>query len=159
MESSIAICNYFIKKSLDEGTPSDGLKLLKLTYIAHGFYLAYTGTPLVDEGAEAWKYGPVFPCLYSCLKKNGPNEITRLQKEHAQYPAPLVTDQDQCKFLDEVWLCYGKYDKLTLSSIAHADGTPWAVTINYSKGDERSGSVIPNNLITKYYKTLLSKED
>ena len=49
----VAIANYFIDLS------SKGLtlmQLLKLSYISHGFTLAFLDKPLADEYAEAWTH-------------------------------------------------------------------------------------------------------
>jgi hypothetical protein len=40
------------------------MKLQKLIYLAHGYYFAVTGCPLVGEQFEAWQFGPVSPTIY-----------------------------------------------------------------------------------------------
>ena len=51
------------------------LKLQKMLYIAHLFFLGRHKMPLVDEDFEAWDYGPVLPSLYHNLKFFGSDNI------------------------------------------------------------------------------------
>ena len=75
--SAKAIANYFLGLADAEKKPISHLKIQKLVYIAHGWYLAIKGEPLVgDEYAEAWQYGPVFPSLYHEFKIHGSGHIT-----------------------------------------------------------------------------------
>lgn len=59
MYNPITIANYFIKKYQEDDklTP---MKLIKLTYIAYGWYLALrNGEKLVSEKPQAWDLGPI----------------------------------------------------------------------------------------------------
>jgi len=73
MENSLAVANYFITKANDEGTELTPMKLIKLVYIAHGWHLGLKNESLIDEGVQAWKYGPVIKSVYDEFKgyKNG----------------------------------------------------------------------------------------
>ena len=44
------------------------LKLQKMMYLIHMFYLGKNGNPLIEEEFEAWDYGPVVPILYHKVK-------------------------------------------------------------------------------------------
>ncbi len=44
------------------------LKLQKMLYLIHMFYLGKRGNPLIEEEFEAWDYGPVVPILYHRVK-------------------------------------------------------------------------------------------
>ena len=64
--SAKAIANAFLQRAFNEKKAIGQLKLQKLVYIAHGYYLALTGgNPLVNEPFEAWDYGPVNRTLYA----------------------------------------------------------------------------------------------
>jgi uncharacterized phage-associated protein len=54
-----AIANEFIKVAKRNGVLLTPMKLQKLVYFAHGWYLALLGKPLINEPVEAWKFGPV----------------------------------------------------------------------------------------------------
>ena len=104
------VANYFLSNHRDTGiTP---LKLQKIVYIAHGWYMANYEDPLVDdEFAEAWPYGPVFPSLYHEFKHVNRRPITAMATEFSgeNYDVELQTPQipeDDVRtrtLLDKVW--------------------------------------------------------
>ncbi len=47
------------------------MKLLKITYIAHGFYLGMKQRSLFENNVQAWQYGAVIPDLYHVIKRFG----------------------------------------------------------------------------------------
>src|ERR1041385_1190632 len=71
-----AIANYFLDLAESEKAAIEPLKMQKLVYFAHGWYLAFTGKPLLNEFVEAWQYGPVIPDLYHAFKHYGSQPIT-----------------------------------------------------------------------------------
>src|SRR5687767_12203236 len=71
-----SIANYFIDLAAAEGKKLTPLQLIKLVYIAHGWYLGLTGKPLINESPQAWQYGPVIPSLYHALKIHGNDAVT-----------------------------------------------------------------------------------
>src|ERR1700678_4090164 len=73
-----AIANEFIRLARDSNRPLSPMKVQKLVYFAHGWFLAFTGKPLINEPIEAWQFGPVIPSLYHSLKGYGTKEITEL---------------------------------------------------------------------------------
>ena len=78
------------------------MKLLKLTYISYGFYLAASEGKehLIDEKPAAWDYGPVFPSLYLNIKRSYiGNNIKRLIPNTVEENVDL----DTTKFLDKIW--------------------------------------------------------
>ncbi|MFQ5632018.1 MAG: Panacea domain-containing protein, partial [bacterium] len=58
MYDSRLIANYFIDFARKDGVAISPMKLQKLVYFAHGYYLAITGQPLIEEEIQAWRYGP-----------------------------------------------------------------------------------------------------
>lgn len=147
MYNPITIANYFIKKHSDDPTLTP-MKLIKLTYIAYGWYLALSeGKSLVNEKPQAWDLGPVIPSLYHNLKKYGGKRVTEpvlIQKNE------VILDDD-AYFLDFIWDRYGKYDGIHLSAITHTQGTPWSIT--YPKGYNLQ---IPDDLIRNHYQDKLN---
>lgn len=155
MENSLSIANYFIKKSFDEGIELTPMKLLKLVYIAHGWYLGLTENPLLNEGVEAWRYGPVIPSVYREFKQYGNNQITKLADtltDQMQFITPMVED-DKHDFLNKIWNVYKKYNGLQLSTLTHQKGTPWYTVWYEENGQNRQGALISNNLIEDHYKS------
>ena len=145
--SSITIGNYFIKKYSEKGdlTP---LKLIKLVYIAYGWYLALKNNTetLVSEKPQAWANGPVFPNLYHNIKQFGKSNIKEpISSISLDKP---ISDEDS-KFLDRIWEIYGEnHNGIYLSAITHTPETPWSET--YPKGYNLD---IPDDLIFQHYKS------
>ena len=140
------IANYLIENYEGIMRP---LQLIKLVYIAHGWFLAFTkGIPLLREPVQAWKYGPVVPSLYHAVKGN---------REIAE-PFPMIQSwkdvlhQKERKILDETLECYGHFTGTQLSSLTHQEDTPWAKT-----WDGTFHKDIRDELIMEYY--LQKKEE
>jgi uncharacterized phage-associated protein len=79
---SVAVANEFLTIARSKGTPLTPMKLQKLVYFAHGWFLALNpGQPLISERVEAWKYGPVIRALYSQFRDYGDASIEALAFE------------------------------------------------------------------------------
>ncbi|MFP9098904.1 Panacea domain-containing protein [Flavobacterium sp. RHBU_24] len=150
MYSPVTIANYFIKKHSEDDklTP---MKLIKLTYIAYGWYLVLSdGEKLVNEKPQAWDLGPVMPSLYHNLKQYGGDKVTN-PVINERTKTEVISDDD-AYFLDFIWSRYGGYNGVELSAITHTKGTPW--TEVYPKG---TNLIIPDELIEKHYKDIMSQ--
>ena len=144
------IADYILKKAREENQLVDPMKLLKLTYIAHGYNLGFFEKPLFNNQVQAWKYGTVIPDLYHVIKRFGngyvDEEIVDLYKEKE-------VEGDQKKLLDFVWEAYKPLSGLQLSDLTHQEDTPWKKTFNQSYNVP-----ISNDLIKEHYKSLISKK-
>lgn len=142
--SVLDIADEILRIAKERGVSITPMKLMKLTYIAHGWYLANRDAPLFLEEVEAWRYGPVIPELYQVTKKYGRNPI----------PADLIedtstaTDGDTRSFLESVFDKYGDKGAIFLSNLTHQTGTPWDKT--YQPG--WTSAVIPTDVIRSHYK-------
>ena len=148
MYNPVQIANRFINLGMQAGKPLTHMQLQKLTYIAHGFHLALTDTPLLNEPVSAWKYGPVIPGMYDAFKGFG-NKGVVLPPEAAL----SALDPKAQNIVDAVFSIYGKNDGIALSELTHRSGTPWSNAYNGSMS-----TVIPNEIIKSYYKDLISKQ-
>lgn len=122
----LALANCFIRRAGPVGLTH--MKLQKLVYCAHGWWLAYNpNTLFVTERPEVWQHGPVFPSLYSRLSGFGGTEIYQMQSAGPFGGIPVVDDADHAShsFLDFVWGRYGAYTAFELSDMTHRPGTPW----------------------------------
>lgn len=146
MYSVLDVADDILKIAKARGDELTPLQLMKLVYIAHGFYLAMRSGDLFGDRIEAWKYGPVMPDLYQATKKFGRKKI----------PLTLVDDSpsgvgvDDHKFLKDVYEEYGHLDGISLSSLTHKQGTPWSKIFDGSMGAE-----IPDSLIKDHYKKIV----
>lgn len=144
-QSPFAIANYFIRKSAESGVPLTPMKLIKLVYIAHGWYLALAGKPLLGESIEAWQYGPMIKSLYRAFKCYGNKPL----------PLSAATDaviddnehEDVRRLLDKIWERYSRLTAAQLSTITHQPDTPWSQVYD----PYQRGTLIPDHLIRKHY--------
>ena len=143
--SPISVANYL----LDKGDNLDQLKLIKLVYLCHGWSLGILDAPLVNETAEAWQYGPVFPSLYEVTQIFGKSIV-----------GPLLGDNKIAKLTkpqkELVNLVYDKYSHLNgvqLMRMSHEPGTPWhTVWVKHPYKQAPIG----DDLIKRHYKGLLN---
>lgn len=163
---SKAVANYFLDRAEQSGKKLDPMQLQKLVYFAHGWHLAASGDPLIDEMVEAWRYGPVIPSLYHEFKSFGKNPITRkashlkiVDEEKWDYVfiEPSIDNTDSTaktrKLLDVIWNSYGKLSGIQLSNLTHEPGSPWHVTWEQAQG--RKNVDISDELIRDYFRSLL----
>lgn len=162
--SARAVANTLLTRAKELGindiTP---MKLQKLIYYSHGWYLAFLEMPLIKEEIQAWKYGPVIQDIYSEFKDCGMAQIDRLATEISfengdlELFRPIVddTDEDAIKILSEVLRVYGKFTSVQLSNMTHSDGTPWSMVANKYKDELPKNIEIPNSLIKECFKSKL----
>jgi uncharacterized phage-associated protein len=147
MYNCFDIADYFVKKAKEENEGIDPMKLLKLTYIAHGWYLGVTGKPLFENKVFAWKYGTVIPELYFAIRMFGSDSVD-------PYVFKLYSDkkiaEETRMFLDKIWNKYKQFKGLELSAKTHEEGTPWSKIWNVNKN-----GLIPNEIIKEHYKDKL----
>src|ERR1700735_720713 len=113
--SAAGAANEFLELGRHEKgcPPNDQMKLQKLLFYAHAWYLALFGKPLFDEGFEAWPWGPVVRDVYFQTKDFGRSEVTEpLSRLHlkpgdscleATFECPHIEDADLKGFIRAVW--------------------------------------------------------
>lgn len=153
--NSLTIANYFLYLANRDNKPVSAMKLQKLVYYAHGWHLALTGKPLINEQVEAWRFGPVIPNIYHEFKHFGNSHITEFAREPNSGEAPFPQDESTKQFLDKIWKMYGNLTAIQLSNTTHEPGTPWAKTW----GDEGVPMFtdIDENDIKEYFEKKLEK--
>lgn len=150
MYSAEHIAQAFLQQADQQGCSISPMKLQKLVYYAHGWYLGITGEPLLNEAVEAWKYGPVIPSLYHAYKQFAGNPIvlpaTVLQM-------PLTFTEDVRALIDKIWQEYGHIDARKLSDMTHIPRGPWAMTIQQQAKSVSDGLPvqIANTTIAGYF--------
>lgn len=145
------IAEYFLSKYGQDGNITP-MKLIKLVYIAHGWYLGITGNPLINEKPQAWKYGPVIESLYHSYKTFGNTPI----KSKFSGGDVLNNEQDE-KFLDKIWEVYGEFNGVELSVKTHQSNTPWSKVWGEIENSNSYSVEIPEKYIKEYYRNLVSK--
>jgi uncharacterized phage-associated protein len=160
-----AIANWFLDRAEKSGTQLTAMKLQKLIYVAHGWHLAFYGTPLVHEAVEAWKWGPVFRSIYREFRDYGSRPIatraTAFDGASLEERQIKIDDYGEpgptCQFLESVWNVYKDFNAGELSDITHQPGTPWYQIYEQMGNAIRPFTLIPNELIADHYKKLLDE--
>ena len=160
-DNALASANYFIDLSKRDNIPLTQLGLMKRVYIAYGFALAILNRSIIDkrfDSVEAWRYGPVIPCVYHSFKHYGnepikkKTEILRWDGENKfKTSIPKVEDKDIRKVIEFVWERYKGFSDSKMVSMTHKEGTPWSIVYVPNKNKE-----IPEEMTSKYYKILVS---
>ena len=158
-QSSLAIANEFLRRAEREGRFLTHMHLQKLVYLAHGWGLAVTGKPLIEDRFEAWDYGPVIRKLYDALRYYGSGVVTRTIRHGddiafgsspgAEHVAELLPNEKA--IIDKVWDQYKGFEAFQLSALTHADNSPWSQTFASGSGKSRA---IRDNLIWDYFADL-----
>jgi len=164
--SSKAVANQFIALAKqDARSDMSPMKLQKLVYYAHAWFIAFTDNALIKEDIQAWKFGPVIPDVYHEFKAHGNANITSFATElnFEQSKLELITpvvdddDDDANAIINEVWRTYKDLTPIQLSNATHAKGSPWEVVAS-SYGSELPKNIeIPNNLIKEIFKKRLEE--
>lgn len=150
MYNCFDVAKYFLDLAKRDGYSMPPMKLLKLTYIAQGYYLGFYDKPLFSNEVQAWKYGPVIPDLYHVTKRYGRRSVDPFVVDI--YSESELSDNDK-HFISLVWNTYKKNDGLELSSLTHQDGSPWSIVYE----DSVFHKPISNEVIRNYYKNLISE--
>jgi len=137
------IANWFVERARKDDKHLSVMSLLKLAYIAHGWYLEINDKPLFGNEIQAWKLGPVIPDVYNAFRKQGAYVFTTVPVK-ADWKDINEADGD---FLGEVYDVYKKYDPFELSELTHVQGGPWEIA------SEIGGpyAPIPDYLIRQHY--------
>ncbi|HDU2394374.1 Panacea domain-containing protein [Klebsiella quasipneumoniae subsp. similipneumoniae] len=150
MYSPVQVANAFVVQSLQHNKALTHMQVQKLAYIAHGYYLALTGRPLLNELVSAWKYGPVIPGMYDAFKNYGNKPITSLAMSPYGY---AQLDPQAESVIGAVYKFYGDKDGIELSQLTHMPGTPWSQAY-----DGYRSTIISNEVIRDYYDNLLKNQ-
>ena len=126
-----SIANGLLQRAFNAKHPTSQLKLQKLSFLSHGYYLAFTDVPLINELFEAWDYGPVCRDLYQEFREFGREPITRLATDvdwdtSSVLPVPEPADDPVAsKVMDYVTKTYGNVSPFALSELSHKEGWAW----------------------------------
>lgn len=146
MYSCFDVAKKFLDLAKKEGKLIQPMKLLKLTYIAHGWHLAFFNKPLFGNEIQAWQYGPVIPSLYHTIKIYGTRDV---KYDFLDIYIENELSSESSKFIEVIWNAYKNFNGLQLSSKTHQAGTPWDKVY-----DGSYHRLMSNNVIGEYYKNL-----
>lgn len=146
MYSALSISNFFIFKSWEEtGIGIRPLKLIKMVYYAHGWYLALAGKSLINEKVIIGDYGPIIDSIY--LEYNNSRNKS-IKKANVYFESYNKIDDKDILFLNKIFDVYSKYTDLQLATLAHQKDTPWFQK-KINKGSELSNDLIKDFFLKK----------
>lgn len=155
---AMAVANWFLERSWqDVSKPHcDQLKLYKLVFYAHAWYIGNCNRELFPEDVKAWPHGPVVPDLYGSFKDFKWNPITRLGKRleiiegKPQFRIPRH-DGSLSGFFESIWNAYGDKTGTELSNMTHLEGEPWTIVAQEYNFDLSNKPTIPTEIIEAVY--------
>lgn len=160
MYNAVVIASHFINKGIEEGPAITPMQLNKLVFLAHGWFMAFTDKPLINEAVEAWQHGPVVASIYHSFKLFKGSPITRVNLAHARMKEEyklIAEDENAVRVLDSVWRGFGQKSGLELSALTHLEGSPWHTIWEERGGKHQQNAIIPNLLIKAYYRDIYEK--
>lgn len=151
---AIAVANHIIQLAIKDNELVSPMKLLKLTYIAHGWSLGLKNSPLFIDEIQAWRYGPVIPTIYETYKEFRNLGITA-PLVPAGFSVVPALNEDESALVNAVWNGYKHLSALALSALTHEKGTPWFKVYEEGGGKNSFGAKINDSLIKEHYKELI----
>lgn len=162
-----AIANWFILRAERDGATVNHLRLQRLCFIAHGWYLGVYGKPLSAQPFESWTYGPVNLTLRESLMDyydvpirspiyapSGPDfdaEPYRLE-DRAESPEALAKTE---RFLEHFWSEYKDVPTWELGEMTRNSKSPWG---EVSKNGRVVNVVIDDSVTERHYKYYMTRE-
>ena len=155
-----SLANAFLAHSFKKGDGNaiSPMMIQKLLYLAHGYHLCIVDEPLISEGFEAWKFGPVVRSIYLECRRYVSTSINEYLTEwdddwNCDFPVPPENDRS-LEIIDGVWDLYKDYEPTRLSMWAHAIGGPWDKITK--SGTLRRKRPIPDEIIRDYFDSVLN---
>lgn len=155
MYDAVEVAWKMLKVAKEKNIPLTNLKLQKLVYIAHGYFLGWKGKPLVQDPVEAWKYGPVIRSIYKQFK--GSSDVINVTNEDIL--TDLDNDPDANDCIAKVLDLYGNFTAKELVDITHQKDTPWFDAWNNIFSIFSSRKIIDNNEIKNHYRKVINTPD
>lgn len=150
--NSRTVANSFLTLASQEEKVLTHMQVQKLSFLAHGWGLAFDNH-LINDEVQAWRYGPVFPQMYSAFQRFGHRPIPSLFFL-PDGTAPLIQDDDDLELLEAVLNGYGHFSGPELSTLTHRPNSPWDQTYEDGKN-----VVIPDRIIKRYFSELKKAQD
>ncbi len=150
MYTSFDIAKKILELARKEGKGVDTMKLIKLVYITHGWYLGFNDRPLITDEIQAWKYGPVIPLLYEVVRRFGAGTV---DSELIDLYSDKELDPKTAEFVENIWNVYKEMSGLELSARTHKEGSAWSNT--YEEGI--MNTIINNEAIQAHYKAMIEE--
>lgn len=154
-----AVANLLLREARVRGFSVSNLKLQKLLFLCHAFYLVETGRPLIRGSFEAWQYGPVHREVYDAFKRFGAMPITadaeRFDPVAGSWkPITLPTERAILDVVQRVIHFYGGRSPSELVELTHAKNGPWDYVVNAATTSANIALKMSDSIIRERFKYL-----
>lgn len=126
MINSIDFAKFMLKTASSLNITLNQTKLQKMIYICDGTLLAY-GRNAINENAQAWDHGPVYPKVYKWYSKH-------ISEDHSAYETAAEINADP--FIEQVvrqaLVKFKNHTGVSLSEWSHKENSPWDITVRSS---------------------------
>lgn len=126
MINSVDFAKFMLKTASSLGIALNQTKLQKMIYICDGTLLAY-GRNVINENAQAWDHGPVYPKVYKWYSKH-------MAENHSGYETAAEINADP--FIEQVvkqaLVKFKDHTGVSLSEWSHKENSPWDITVKNS---------------------------
>lgn len=151
--ASTAVARKILEIANEQERSLTPLELMKLTYLSHGWHLAFLGEPLISENVQAWQYGPVYPDLYHATKRYRASPVEDVPANGLELFGRQEVDGQAEKLLRSVFDAYKKFNGVQLSALTHEPGTPWDEAWKKARN-----AIIPDEVIKRHFNELKSRQ-
>lgn len=115
------VANWFIQHGIEQNKLIGQMKMHKLMYFAHAWWIGYDNDNLFDEEIQAWKYGPVVADLCDTFSHYDKNPITTTSYDLI-FKKGLSFDKETEMHLEGIWEAYGDFSGIDLMKISIKKG-------------------------------------
>ena len=162
MYHAATIANAFVALSKRDGRVFHPIQLNKLVYFAHGWHLAYHGTPLIAETVQAWRFGPTIRSLYRAMNARRYQLGERVTSPNPRYLFDNDPDPDAQRLIEAVYARLCQYSGAQMATYARQNSgdmrTPWARAWEKAPPDEAFVD-IPKSIIREFFTHLKEHAD
>jgi len=124
------------------------IKLQKLCFYVHAWYLVANSDPIFPDTFEAWANGPVNTSLYESHRQMYSITASGLGVGNSS-----TLSEDQKRFIDAVMTAYHPLTAAQLSLLTHSE-KPWIAARQGLSEGSYSSNPISNDEIRDFYKAL-----
>lgn len=128
MVDSIDFAKAIISAAQSQNKTLNQTQLQKILYICDGTLLAHD-LNIIEEHAQAWDYGPVYPRVLKWYKKNLAMKVSA-----SNYPEELRKEPIK-GVIDKTVSLFSDIPAVKLSEWTHQAGSPWDLTVKNENGN------------------------
>ena len=146
---SLTFAKALVYMAQMEGRGLNMSQIQAILYIAYGVWMVTHEDRLFDEHPQAWQYGPVFPRVYSKLKKG-------MTDSQVQYLKLKEDSPERLSFLERCFRRYAWTSACDLAAPHKSKGTPWSQT--RKENPESQTARIPDSLVREWFAERVNPE-